>query len=96
MVPIEVNNIYALLAVLIVAVAQLTIAILGFVQARRAASKANETHIQLQAVEKATNGMKDQLVETTRQAALAAGIAQGKDLERAKIDAETLAKEGKK
>ena len=53
---------------------------------------ADKTHAGLAAIEKATNGMQEKLVKATEQAALAAGLAQGKALEKARADAETLAK----
>lgn len=97
--PIQVDNIYALLAVVIMTVIPTIPAILAFIQARRAASKANETHIALvetkqtvEAVEKATNGMREQLEGAAR----AAGIVEGQALEKARADAEALSKTGKK
>lgn len=93
--PFQVDNIYSLLAVLIVTVVPTIPAILAFIQARRAASKVNETHIALvatqltvEAVEKATNGMREQL----EGAAHAAGVVEGTATEKARAEAEARSK----
>ena len=91
--PFEVNNVWGFLSVLAMALVPTVPAVLAYLQARRAAAKTNETHLAIKAVEDATNGIQAKLIETTRQAALAAGIAQGKALEKARADAETLARQ---
>jgi len=51
------------------------------------------THTKLEAIHRDTNSMKDQLVAATREAATASGIAQGKEIEKARADAEAVAYE---